>query len=164
MEGLKLRPARAGDLDAINAIYNYYVEHSTCTYQMEPCDKRERSAWFEEHGAEHPVVVAETGGEVLGWAALFAYSERRGYRHTVADSVCVRSDSLRRGIGAALLEELIRLGKAAGRHSIIAAISADQEPSIALHRKFGFEQVGHLREVGHKFDKWLDVVWMQLIL
>ena len=161
MNALALRNARNDDLAAINDIYNYYVENSTCTYQVEPTTPAERAAWFAEHGERHPVIVAEWDGEVVAWGALSEFRGRYAYRFTVENSVYVRHDMHRLGIGRALLAELVARAGALGHHTIIAAISAEQEPSIALHELAGFEEVGHLREVGFKAEQWLDVVYMQ---
>jgi len=164
MKGLRIRRAVARDLSAINDIYNYYVTSSTCTYQEEPDSPSERAKWFGSHDARHPVIVAEMGGEVVGWACLSPFHPRCAYRYTVEDSVYVRHDMHRKGIGERLLRELVDLGRRIGHRSIVAVISADQAPSIALHRKLGFVSAGRLRKVGYKFERWLDVAYMQLLL
>jgi L-amino acid N-acyltransferase len=163
-DGLTLRAATRGDLSVINDIYNHYVRSSTCTCQIEPEPLSGRRAWFDAHDAAHPITVAERDGVVLGWAALSRYHSREGYRHTVENSVYVRHDAHGQGIGRALLADLIERARVIGHRSIIAAISADQARSVALHDRFGFEKVAHLREVGFKFDRWLDVVFMQRML
>jgi L-amino acid N-acyltransferase YncA len=164
MPGISLRAATAHDLPAINAIYNHYVIHSTATYQEEPATAPEREAWYGAHGTEYPVIVAEMMGEVIGWGSLSRFHARAAYRPTVENSVYVRHDHLARGVGRLLLTDLIVRARELGYHSIIAGISADQEPSVRLHAKLGFTQVGLLREVGRKFDRWLDVMYMQKML
>jgi L-amino acid N-acyltransferase YncA len=164
MDDLHIRPARADDLGAINDIYNYYVERSTCTFQTEPETAEDRAAWFSAHDAAHPVIVAEVAGEVVGWGSLSRFHSRCAYRFTVETSVYVRHDALAKGIGHALMVELIVRARAAGHHSIIGAICTENAPSLALGEKLGFVKVGHLHEVGFKFDRWLDVAYMQLIL
>lgn len=159
-----IRLATAADLDAINAIYNHYVFNSTCTYQTEPSTAQERAAWFAAHGDSHPVTVLETNGGIIGWGSLSKFHQRAAYGRTVENSVYVRHDTLHKGIGSALLADLIQRARAIGHHSIIAGISADQIPSVELHRKFGFAEVARLKEVGYKFDRWLDVIYMQLML
>jgi phosphinothricin acetyltransferase len=159
-----IRPATPADLPAINAIYNYYVLHSTCTYQTEPSTADERTAWFAAHGPEYPVTVIEDAGEVIGWGSLTRYHARAAYRPTVENSVYIRHDRLARGIGRLLLEDLIERAREIGYHSIIAGISADQEPSVKLHARMGFVKCGHLVEVGWKYGRWLDVIYMQLFL
>jgi phosphinothricin acetyltransferase len=163
-EGVKIRLATAADLDAINDIYNHYVTRSTCTYQVEPTQMHERRSWFADRTDRHPVTVAELAGQTVGWGALSAYHRRAAYSHTVENSVYVRHDMHRRGIGSALLADLIRRARQAGHHSIIAVIDADQNASIRLHERLGFERVGHFREVGRKFGRWLDVIYLELLL
>jgi L-amino acid N-acyltransferase YncA len=156
-----LRPATQHDLSAINAIYNHYVLNSTCTYQTVPATQAEREKWFEAHGEKHPVIVAEIDGEVIGWGSLSRLHERQAFAHSVEDSVYLRHDCQGKGIGRMLLAELLKLAEEIGHHTVLGAISADQAASIALHEKFGFEKVSQMREVGFKFGRWLDVVWMQ---
>jgi L-amino acid N-acyltransferase YncA len=160
----RIRPAAREDLPAIREIYNYYVRSSTCTYQTEPDTPEERAAWFAAHGPEHPITVAEERSEIVGWASLSPFHPRCGYRQTVEDSVYVRHDCHRRGIGGALLADLIERARLVGHHAIIGGISAEQTASIILHARFGFVEVGRLREVGFKFDQGLDVIYMQLLL
>ena len=159
-----IRIARMDDLDAINTIYNHYVLQSTCTYQETPESMEDRRKWFARHGAPHPVTVAELNGSIVGWGSLSAYHARSAYRHTVENSIYVDQALQGRGIGSALLRDLIERARALGHHAIIAGIDGDQTASIALHAKFGFEQVGHLREVGFKFGRWLDDIYMELRL
>jgi L-amino acid N-acyltransferase YncA len=157
----QIRLATPADLAAINAIYNRYVVHSTCTYQTEPTTDAEREAWFAARGLAHPVTVAETSGEILGWGSLSKFRERAAYDRTVENAVYVRHDQHRRGIGSALLVDLIERATALNHHVIMAVIDADQPGSISLHARHGFEEVGRLKEVGRKFDRWLNAVYMQ---
>lgn len=161
---ISLRPAVLDDLVAINAIYNHYVEHSTCTYQTVPSTLPERSAWFDAHGPEHPVIVAEDNDQVVGWGSLSRFHPRQAYCHSVEDSVYLHHEHQGRGIGSLLLGELLRLAKDIGHHTVLGGIDAEQKASIALHEKFGFVQVSRLKEVGHKHGRWLDVIWMQKML
>jgi L-amino acid N-acyltransferase YncA len=162
---ITLRPAVVADLPAINDIYNHYVLNSTCTYQEVPETPAGREAWFARHGETHPVIVAvDAAGTIRGWGSLSAYHARSAYRFTVENSVYIQHDLRGKGLGKLLLAELIRLAQQAGQHCIIAGIDADQEASVALHARFGFEQVGRLKQVGFKFGRWLDVIYMQLVL
>jgi L-amino acid N-acyltransferase len=164
MSDLTIRPATADDLPAINDIYNHYVLHSTATYQEEPEPIEGRRAWFGRHGAAYPVIVAVLDGMVVGWGSLSPFHVRSAYRRTVENSVYVRHDLHRRGIGGALLDDLIARARSIGHHTILAIIAAEQAASIGLHEKAGFAQVAHLRQVGFKFGRWLDVVYLQLML
>lgn len=161
---MTIRPATEADLPAINAIYNHYVLTSTCTYQVDPTTDAERLKWFTGRSAKHPVLVAEENGEVVGWGSLSPWNLRCGYAGSVEISVYIRHDQHRKGIGKALCVELIRLGKAAGLHTIIGGISMEQVPSIALHETLGFVKVAHLKEMGVKFGQRLDVGYWQLML
>jgi L-amino acid N-acyltransferase len=159
-----IRPATESDLVAINDIYNHYVLHSTCTYQEEPEPLENRRLWFSHHGDKHPVIVTEAGGQVVGWGSLSPFHARSAYKHTVENSVYVHHQHQRRGIGSLLLQELIVRACNLGHHAIIAGIDSQQNASIALHTKFQFEKVAHFKQVGFKYDRWLDVIVMELIL
>ncbi len=164
MNRTKVRLATEVDLATIGSIYNYYVLNSACTFQTEPDTAEERAEWFAAHDKLHPITVATDESEVVAWASLSPYHHRCAYRHTVEDSVYVRNDMRNRGIGTLLLTDLIKRAETHGHHSIMAVIAADQIDSIRLHQKFGFLKVGHIREAGYKFDRWLDVIFMQRML
>jgi phosphinothricin acetyltransferase len=161
---ITIRPALLADCAAINEIYNHYVLHDTCTYQTEPDTLSARQAWFEQHGGQHPVLVAEEHGELSAWGSLSAFHPRAGYRFSVEDSIYVRHDRQQRGLGTALLRELCAAARSHGHHTVIALISADKAHSIALHQRFGFTPAGLLRQAGYKFETWLDVAYLQLLL
>jgi phosphinothricin acetyltransferase len=156
-----VRPATLADLEAINDIYNHYVLTSTATYQLDPEPLEGRERWFASHDAQHPVLVATIAGRVVGWGSLSPFHPREAYSRTVEDSVYLHHDFHRRGIGSLLLAELLRLGGEHGHRAVIALIDSEQAASVAFHERHGFAQVGHLKEVGFKFGRWLDVVYMQ---
>ncbi len=159
-----IRKATENDLNAINDIYNYYVLNSTCTFQTEIETIQDRMNWFQSHGDEYPIIVYEINKEIIGWASLSPFHKRQAYKPTVENSVYIRNDNLRKGLGTSLLKEIIKLAKKIGYHSIIAKISDDQTASIVLHEKFGFQKVAHLKEVGFKFKEKIDVVFYQLMI
>jgi L-amino acid N-acyltransferase YncA len=160
-----LRDASAADLPAISEIYNYYVLHSTCTYQLEPETLADRQAWFNLHSSDkYPVVVAQLDGRVRGWGSLSKFHPRAGYAPTVEASVYIADGFHRRGLGRMLLEDLIARARRAGFHSLIGGASADQPASIALQESLGFTRVAHFKEVGQKFGRRLDVIYLQLML
>jgi phosphinothricin acetyltransferase len=159
-----IRLATANDLPAINDIYNYYVLHSTCTYQESPEPIEDRQRWFAQHGPGHPVTVAEMDGKIVGWGSLSAYLVRSAYRNTVENSVYVHHEFHQRGIGSVILADLIERARTIGHRAIIAGIDGDQRASMKLHEKFGFEKVGHLKQLGFKFGRWLDVIYMELLI
>ncbi len=159
-----IHAATAADLAAINDIYNHYVLHSTCTYQEVPETIQGRREWFHHHSERHPVTVAEINSQIVGWGSLSAYHKRSAYRNTVENSVYVDHQHHRHGIGSLLLKDLIDRSRQLGHRAIIAGIDGDQPASVALHAKFHFQKVGHLKQVGFKFGRWLDVIYMELLL
>src|SRR6476619_6200250 len=166
----KIRLATADDLPAINDIYNYYVHRSTCTYQLETDTIEARQAWFASHPPDkYPVTVGEiatekNSSEVVAWGALSKFRERAAYAPSVEASIYVRHDMHRRGIGRALLLDLIQRARELGHHTLIGGVSADQTASLALQESLGFQRVAHLKEVGYKFGQRLDVIFLQLML
>lgn len=164
MGGAVIRLATIGDIEVINTIYNHYVLHSTCTYDMDPVTIEQRRQWFNDHGPKHPVTVIESGGEVVGWGSLSPFRARIAYQNTVENSIYIRHDCHRRGYGRIILIDQIERARALGHHTIIAGVSAEQTASVRLHTALGFVEGSRLREVGYKFDQWLDVLFMQLML
>jgi len=164
MPAIIIRAATTADLGAINDIYNHYVRVCTCTYQEKPETPKARRQWFHHHGKRYPVVVAEIAGRVVGWGSLSAFHARSAYRFTVENSVYVHHRYHGRGIGSRLLQELITCARGLGYRAMIAGIDAEQTGSAALHAKFGFKEVGRLKHVGFKFNRWLDVIYMELLL
>ncbi|MBU6402930.1 MAG: GNAT family N-acetyltransferase [Verrucomicrobia bacterium] len=162
----EIRHATRADLPGILEIYNDAVLNTTATYDYEPQTLESRTAWFDDHvRTSLPVFVAvEAAGRVVGWSALSHFHNRCGYRFTVENSVYVTADRRGRGIGVLLIPPLIDGARALGLHTIIAVIDAANEPSLRLHARFGFERVGYFKEVGYKFGRWLDVVYMELLL
>jgi phosphinothricin acetyltransferase len=164
METPSIRQARASDLEAIDRIYDHYVRTSTCTFQLQPAGLEARQDWFASHGEDWPVLVAEIGSAIVGWGSLSLYNPREGYRFTAEDSVYVEDAARGRGVGKALLAELVERGRALGLHTLLAAIEAEQLASVRLHQRFGFVEVSRMRELGWKFERWLDVVFLQKML
>ena len=161
---LSLRLATPDDLAAINDIYNHYISSSTTTYDEQPRSLEERRAWFAGHGGKLPVTVALRDDVVVGWGSLNVFRDRPGYRFTVENSVYVRDDCRGQGIGSRILADLIERARALGYHAIVAGIDAEQSASVALHAKFGFVEVARFPEIGFKFNRWLDVIFMELLL
>lgn len=160
-----VRPATHADLQGILDIYNDCVLHTTATYDYEPRTLDHRATWFEDHlKQDYAVFVAEEGGRIVGWSALNPYHARIGYQFTSENSVYVAAAERGKGIGKLLLAPLIDAARKRGLRAIIAAIDAENEASIRLHAQFGFEKVGHFKKVGFKFNRWLDVVYMERLL
>lgn len=163
---MRIRDATFDDIAGITAIYNDAVVHTTAIWNESVVDAANRANWLSERQRQgYPVLVAVDDLEVvLGYASFGDWRAWDGYRHTIEHSVYVRSDRRGSGIGGALMEELIGRARALGKHVMIAGIEARNETSIQLHRKLGFEPVGHLKEVGAKFGTWLDLVFLELLL
>jgi L-amino acid N-acyltransferase YncA len=159
-----LRSATKDDAPAIVELLNHYIATTTSTFLIEPQTIAERMAWFEEHPDKHPIVAVEGEGKLIGWGALSAYNPRPGYRHTAEVSVYLHPDFHRHGIGRALLQELISRARTIGYHVLVANCCTESTASIALHESLAFTRVGTFREIGRKFDRWLDVAVLQLIL
>lgn len=150
-------------MDAIAHIYAHHVNHGTATFEIEPPDSSEiERRWSDVTAKGLPWLVAEDGGEVVGYAYAGSYRPRLAYRHTVEDSVYVRADRLGAGVGRLLMPALIDATQACGMRQMIAVIGdSGNQASIHLHRRFGFEDAGLLKDVGFKFGRWLDTVFMQ---
>jgi len=153
------------DADALRAIYNVEVLESTVTFDLRPRSLVEQLTWIDDHSGGHPAIVAVgDGDDVVGFASLTAYRPRPAYSTTVEDSIYVHRNVRGQGVGRLLLTELVVLARENGFHSVIGRIVGDHDASIALHAACGFEPVGREREVGRKFNRWLDVVLMQKML
>lgn len=161
---MNIRLASTADLPAIADIYHHYVVHSTCTFETEPRSTAAWAEWLAAHTGNTPAIIAEESGEVLGWGSLSRWNNRCAYRFSVENSVYVRADRHRRGIGRQLLADLIQRARALGLRSLVAQIADHQEASERLHESLGFRRVGCLERIGYKFDRWIDVVIWQLRL
>src|SRR5215207_8373210 len=161
---MEVRLARLDDAEAMRSIYNVEVTGSTVTFDLVPRTLAEQQRWLEARSGAYAAIVAVEHGEVTGFASLSPYRDRPAYRTTVEDSVYVDRPHQGRGTGRRLLAELLERADESGFHAVMARIVGGHEASIALHRSLGFEVVGTEREVGRKFNRWLDVVLMQRLL
>ncbi len=162
---MHVRLAEPRDAESVRRIYNAEVVGSTATFDLRPRTPEEQAAWMDDHRGTYPVVVAvDDEDRVLGFGSLSTYRDRPSYATTVENSVYVDTEHRGNGVGRALLEELVRLATLHGFHSMIARIGGDNTPSIALHQACGFEEVGVEREIGRKFNRWLDVAVLQRML
>jgi L-amino acid N-acyltransferase len=162
---MTLRTATLDDLPAILEIYNDAVLNTTAIWNWNTVDLANRQAWFEARARQdYPILVAGAPGEVLGYASYGDWRPFDGYRFTVEHSIYVAREARGRGIGAALLEALIARAREGGKHIMLGGIESGNTASLALHRRFGFVETGRMPEVGQKFGKWLDLVFMQLNL
>lgn len=165
MTEFSLRPFQWTDIPAITAIYRHYVENTAITFDTEAPDETaiaEKYAGLMRLG--HPVIIAEREGKVLGYAYASFYRPRAAYRFTCEDSIYLDPTQTGKGLGKALLTELLLQSRAFGFKQMLAVITADTANSIAIHEKFGFTRVGRYEAVGYKFERWHDIVHLQLSL
>ena len=160
----RIRVAVEADAEPIRRIYNHEVHHSTATFDLVPRSREDQRSWLASRSGAFSVLVAEWEDEVVGFASVSPYKERAAYRTTVEDSIYVRQDRQGLGVGRALLTSLLDLSEASGFHAVMARIEARGVASRALHEACGFRLVGIEREVGRKFNRWLDVAVMQCVL
>jgi L-amino acid N-acyltransferase YncA len=160
----QLRDATLADLPHIREIYNYYVANSTVTFDESPQTLRELKTKFltvEKLG--FPFLVAESpNGQILGFAYVYPWKAKAAYRYTVENSIYLGAASTGKGLGKALMAELLERSRASGIREVVAVI-ADKgaDASIRMHEQFGFKRIGHLGKVGYKFDRWLGTVLLQ---
>ncbi|MDO8391282.1 MAG: N-acetyltransferase family protein [Actinomycetota bacterium] len=168
MPAISIRLATPADAEQIRAIYNHEVVHTTATFDLVPRSLDEQLQWMAHRSGAFASIVAvdpdDPAGEVVGFGALSPYKERAAYRTSVENSVYVRRDRNGQGIGRMVLEALLDTAARSGFHAVFARINSAGEASIALHTRCGFELVGTEREVGRKFNRWLDVTLMERLL
>jgi phosphinothricin acetyltransferase len=159
---LRIQDATEDDLAGLLAIYNDVIATSTAIYSCDPVTLEDRRQWWRARTAQgYPVLVAHDAQGVAGFATFGDFRAWPGYRFTVEHSVHVRADGRGRGIGTLLVQALLPRAGALGKHVMIAGVDAANAASIRFHERLGFEKSGHLREVGYKFDRWLDLVFLQ---
>ena len=165
MSDFLLRPFQWGDVLAIAAIYKHYVENTAITFDTEvPSEAAIAEKYAHLVTLGHPLIVAESGGTPIGYAYASFYRPRAAYRFTCEDSLYLHPDAKGKGIGKAMLTELLEQSRRFGFKQMIAVITADTANSIAIHEKFGFRHVGRYEAVGYKFHRWHDIVHLQLAL
>ncbi|MGI6549102.1 MAG: GNAT family N-acetyltransferase [Syntrophomonadales bacterium] len=161
---LHIRDAIISDLPAILNIYNYAIKNLAASFDIEEKTLEEREVWFREHQGQYPLLVAELDGKVAGYCCLSKFRDKAAYSRCSELSIYIEPGHWGQGIGTALMQELLLRAKKLGYHTVVAGITSDNEVSIRLHKKFGFEFVGCFREVGYKFGKWQDVHFFQLLI
>jgi L-amino acid N-acyltransferase YncA len=160
-----INDASPADVPGILAIFNDVIAHTTAVYREQPVTLEERLAWRESRLSQgYPVLVARDARGISGFASFGEFRAWPCYRNTVEHTVHVRADARGQGIGQSLLEALLPKARELGKHVMVAGIDGDNAVSRRLHQRCGFEEVGRFREVGRKFDRWLDLVFMQRLL
>ena len=162
---LTIRAAAEDDAEAIAAIYAHHVLHGVASYDLDPPNAEfHRDNIRRILAASWPFLVAELNGAVAGYAYVTQFRDRAAYRFTAENSIYVNPDYLRRGIGKTLLKTLLDRASSYGFRTIIAVIGGAEPASIAVHAALGFQEVGRLKGVGWKHERWLDSVYMQIDL
>ncbi len=161
----EIRDATSADIEGVLAIYNDVVRTSTAIYRDEPTTLEERSTWWSGRVQQgYPVLVAADESGVLGFASFGDFRAWPGYRYTVEHTVLVRGDCRAQGVGLALMKPLMTRAESLGKHVMVAGVDADNHPSLRFHERLGFQRVGHFHEVGFKFGRWLDLVFLERLL
>ncbi len=159
-----IRRINDNDVLAVADIYNYYIDNTIITFELTPVTAEEMQKRIETIAANYPFLVYEEAGIVMGYAYATPWKARQAYQHSVESSVYLHPEAQGKGIGSKLYAKLLDELKTMSIHAIIGGISLPNEASIALHEKFGFEKIAQFKQVGRKFDRWIDVGYWELIL
>ena len=159
-----IRRVVPADAKAISSIYNYYVNNTEISFEEKPVSINEMEKRIRETTAEYPWFVAEKEGSILGYAYTNKYRERSAYRYTAELTIYIKNGEEGKGLGAELMKRVIEETRKKNIHTLISAIAIPNERSVTIHEKFGFEKVGHLKDVGFKLERWIDVGYWELVL
>jgi phosphinothricin acetyltransferase len=157
------RNIRPDDAAAICDIYNYYVLNTIITFEESVVSEEEMQSRIIQNTKKHPWIVYEQNDKISGYAYASEWKSRCAYKHSVETTVYLHENAKGKGIGTILYKELISLLKNKNVHAVIGGIALPNEASVALHEKMSFKKIGQFREVGYKFDKWIDVGYWELI-
>jgi phosphinothricin acetyltransferase len=159
---MQIRDAVEADFVEVTAIYNEILTHSTAIYNDRPATVEDRLAWWRARREQgYPFLVATDGNSIAGYATFGDFRSWPGYRFTVEGTVHIHSSTRGQGVGTKLLTELIQQAGVLGKHTMIAGVDSENTASLAFLERFGFERAGKLREVGYKFDRFLDLIFLQ---
>jgi L-amino acid N-acyltransferase YncA len=164
MNEISIRGAGEGDAEAVAAIYNQGIEDRIATLETELRTASERREWMAARGPRHPVIVAESEGDVIGWGSLNAYNPRAAYQHVADFSVYVERRWRGKGVGRRLLDRLIELARDLGYHKMMLAAFPFNESGVALYKRMGFTTVGICHEMGLLDGRWVDTIVMEKLL
>jgi len=159
-----LRPARAGDAEGACLIYNQGIEDRVATLETELRTPEERREWLAARGPRHPVIVAESGGVLIGWGSLNVFNERLAYRHVADFSVYVERAWRGKGVGHRLLERLIEIAREIGYHKMVLSTFSTNVGGVRLYERLGFSRVGVYHEQGMLDGQWVDTLIMEKLL
>ena len=162
---MMIRSAKQLDIAAITAIYNDVIATTNAIYRDDVVDESERMAWYQSRLTDgFPIIVAESEGEIIGYGVYGSFRFGEGYKHTVEHSIHVKYSYRRKGVGRAILKELISIATNDGRHVMVGGIDSENEASIKLHKEFGFHESARMEEIAIKGEKLLTLVLMQKVL
>jgi L-amino acid N-acyltransferase YncA len=162
---MNIRPCTYNDSNAISDIYNYYIEHTVVTFEEQPVSELIISQRIKAYSKTYPWLVVENSqGIVVGYAYAAKWAERSAFKHSVEITVYLHHEQSGKGYGGALYKAILSILSTAGFHIVIAAIALPNEASIKLQESFGFTKVSHFKEVGFKFNRWIDVGHWQVKL
>ncbi len=157
-----IRPATPADIDGVLAIWNDAIRNTSITFNsVEKTPEDLIQLWQDKAALDHPFFVAAADGQVLGFTTYGQFRGGIGYQHTMEHSILLAPAAQGRGVGRALIEALVDHGRARGVHTLWAGVSGENPGGRAFHAKVGFEEVAVLREVGHKFGRWMDLILMR---
>lgn len=159
-----IRTVQTKDIREICTIYNYYIENTTITFEEEPISDDEMGKRINEIVPSYPWLVYEYNETVLGYAYATRWRARAAYRHSVELSIYISKDNLGKGIGKKLYETILAELRKTNVHAVIGGMSLPNEPSEKLHESLGFKKMAEFKEVGYKFQKWIDVGYWELII
>ncbi len=163
---VEIRSAQSNDVDGLNEIGNYYIRHTPANFKLEALNTRERLEWmkaFSETG-RYQLLVGVEGGNVLGYACSTEFHERCAYQTSVATTIYLRPETRQKGLGSQLYEALFNRLKKEALNRAFAGITLPNEGSVAIHKKFGFTEVGTFSQAGQKYGEYWDVLWMEKAL
>jgi phosphinothricin acetyltransferase len=160
---VQVRAGRIDDLPALTTIYNHFVEHTHVTFDLEPFTVDARRDWFSHYGetGRHRLLVAEVDGDVVGYATSGRFRDKPAYAPSVETTVYCDPAAVGHGAGSALYAALFEAIDGEDVHRAYAGVALPNQASLALHRRFGFVEIGTFHEVGRKFGKWWDVTWLE---
>lgn len=163
---IDIRPARPEDLAPLTALYNYYIEQTPITFDLEPYTPEGRRPWFDQFAetGRHRLLVATQGDALLGYAGCHGFRSKAAYDPSIETTIYLAHDAVGKGLGVRLYEALFEALEGEDVHRAYAGVTLPNDASLALHERFGFEEVGCFREVGRKFDRYWDVVWLERAL
>ena len=162
---ITLRPAHVADVEAITELWNYYIRETAVTFNsIEKTAETVREAILECRKDKRAFLIAENRGRLVGFCTYFQFRKGIGYEKTMEHTILAQPDVQGRGIGRGLMQRLFNHAQAEGVKSLWAAVSGDNPGGVAFHESIGFSNIARLPQVGHKFDRWIDLILLQKVL